>query len=207
MCIYGMEGPGGYQFVGRTVPIWDRWGTGKAQEFNKPWLLRFFDQIQYYPVSADELLDIRNEVTAGRYDFDIKDTVFSVSDYLSMLESDKDDIYRFESDRTAAFNAERMRWLDEGIDINPQEDTTNAPAPQARLLPSQRAISAPIPGVVWKLNAQKGQQMQIGESVVILESMKMETTVATEQPGTVVDILCAEGQQVQAGDPLVIIQI
>ncbi len=57
LCVYGMEGPGGYQFVGRTLQMWDRYrGVGAFD--GKPWLLRFFDQIRFYPVSADELLSI-----------------------------------------------------------------------------------------------------------------------------------------------------
>ena len=52
LCVYGMEGPGGYQFVGRTLQMWNRYREGA--DFNgKPWLLRFFDQIKFYPVSAD----------------------------------------------------------------------------------------------------------------------------------------------------------
>jgi urea carboxylase len=58
LCIYGMEGPGGYQFVGRTLQMWNRYREVAA--FNgKPWLLRFFDQIRFYPVGADELLTPR----------------------------------------------------------------------------------------------------------------------------------------------------
>ncbi|HET6408297.1 MAG TPA: urea carboxylase, partial [Chthoniobacteraceae bacterium] len=57
MCIYGMEGPGGYQFVGRTLQVWNTWR--QTADFPKPWLLRFFDQIRYYPVEADELLALR----------------------------------------------------------------------------------------------------------------------------------------------------
>jgi urea carboxylase len=50
-----MEGPGGYQFVGRTLQMWNRYREVAAFG-GKPWLLRFFDQIRFYPVSADELL-------------------------------------------------------------------------------------------------------------------------------------------------------
>ncbi|GAL10231.1 urea carboxylase [Vibrio astriarenae] len=59
MCVYGMEGPGGYQFVGRTLQMWNRYRQTEA--FSKPWLLRFFDQIKFYEVSAEELLDIREK--------------------------------------------------------------------------------------------------------------------------------------------------
>ena len=65
LCIYGMEGPGGYQFVGRTVQVWNRFR--RAGLFaDQPWALRFFDQIEWYPVGADELLDLRAEIDAGR---------------------------------------------------------------------------------------------------------------------------------------------
>src|SRR5205823_2146041 len=53
LCIYGMEGPGGYQFVGRTVQIWNRFRRGGLVQEN-PWALRFFDRIEWYPVSAEE---------------------------------------------------------------------------------------------------------------------------------------------------------
>ncbi|RTL55728.1 MAG: 5-oxoprolinase/urea amidolyase family protein, partial [Rhodocyclaceae bacterium] len=52
LCVYGMEGPGGYQFVGRTVQMWNR--HKQTADFSKPWLLRFFDQIRFYPVSQEE---------------------------------------------------------------------------------------------------------------------------------------------------------
>ena len=50
LCIYGMEGPGGYQFVGRTVQVWNR--DRRGPHFDQPWLLRNFDQIQFHPVDC-----------------------------------------------------------------------------------------------------------------------------------------------------------
>ena len=57
MCIYGMEGPGGYQFVGRTTQVWNHCHPHDAESFEPgtPWLLRYFDRISFYPVSAEEL--------------------------------------------------------------------------------------------------------------------------------------------------------
>ena len=66
LCIYGMEGPGGYQFVGRTVPVWSRHRPFRQTTPERPWLLRFFDQIRFHPVGADELLDLRADMVAGR---------------------------------------------------------------------------------------------------------------------------------------------
>jgi urea carboxylase len=48
LCVYGMEGPGGYQFVGRTVQMWNRYKQTADFKDGKPWLLRFFDQIRFY---------------------------------------------------------------------------------------------------------------------------------------------------------------
>jgi urea carboxylase len=60
LCVYGMEGPGGYQFVGRTLQMWNRYHE-VADFAGKPWLLRFFDQMRFYPVSAEELLRFRRD--------------------------------------------------------------------------------------------------------------------------------------------------
>ena len=62
LCVYGMEGPGGYQFVGRTLQMWNRYR--QTAEFSQPWLLRFFDQIRFYEVSAEELQQIRRRITS-----------------------------------------------------------------------------------------------------------------------------------------------
>ncbi len=68
LCIYGMEGPGGYQFVGRTTQVWNHRHPQPAGPFEAgtPWLLRFFDRISWYPVEPEELLDLRADLAAGR---------------------------------------------------------------------------------------------------------------------------------------------
>ena len=66
---YGMEGPGGYQWVGRTVPVWNRYY--RTADFTQPWLLRFFDQIRFFPVTGAELQRYREDVIYGRVKLDI----------------------------------------------------------------------------------------------------------------------------------------
>lgn len=46
MCIYPMDSPGGYQLVGRTLPIWNTFGRTGPFSAHKPWLLEFFDQVR-----------------------------------------------------------------------------------------------------------------------------------------------------------------
>jgi acetyl-CoA carboxylase biotin carboxyl carrier protein len=67
-------------------------------------------------------------------------------------------------------------------------------------------VEAHITGTVWKVEVQVGQQVEEGDTVVILESMKMEMPVETEDDGTVKEILCEEGQSVSEGDALVVLE-
>jgi acetyl-CoA carboxylase biotin carboxyl carrier protein len=67
-------------------------------------------------------------------------------------------------------------------------------------------VEAHITGTVWKIEVQVGQKVEEGDTVAILESMKMEMPVEAEDEGTVKEILCEEGQSVSEGDPLVVLE-
>lgn len=66
-------------------------------------------------------------------------------------------------------------------------------------------VEAHITGTVWKIEVQVGDQVDEGDTVVVLESMKMEMPVEAEDPGVVAEIRCEEGQSVSEGDPLVVL--
>jgi len=66
-------------------------------------------------------------------------------------------------------------------------------------------VEAHITGTVWKIECQVGDDIAEGDTVVILESMKMEMPVEAEDAGTVKEILCEEGQAVSEGDTLVVL--
>ena len=66
-------------------------------------------------------------------------------------------------------------------------------------------IEAHITGTVWKIECKIGDTVEEGDTVVILESMKMEMPVEAEDAGTVAEILCEEGQAVNEGDALVVL--
>jgi urea carboxylase len=110
-----MEGPGGYQFVGRTVPVWNSWKTNADFQAGAPWLLRGFDRIRWYEVGAEELLDLRADVAAGRHRLRIEDGTLHLADRLRALDADVDDIAAFRRTQRAAFAAERERWRREGL--------------------------------------------------------------------------------------------
>jgi acetyl-CoA carboxylase biotin carboxyl carrier protein len=67
-------------------------------------------------------------------------------------------------------------------------------------------VEAHITGTVWKIECEVGDEIGEGDTVVILESMKMEMPVEAEDAGTVKEILCEEGQAVNEGDTLVILE-
>ena len=67
-------------------------------------------------------------------------------------------------------------------------------------------VEAHITGTVWKIEVEVGDRIEEGDTVVVLESMKMEMPVEAEDSGTVAEIRCEEGQAVNEGDTLVVLE-
>jgi acetyl-CoA carboxylase biotin carboxyl carrier protein len=67
-------------------------------------------------------------------------------------------------------------------------------------------IEAHITGTVWKVEVSVGQEVEEGDTVVVLESMKMEMPVEAEDDGKVAEIRCEEGQSVSEGEVLVVLE-
>ena len=110
LCVYGMEGPGGYQFVGRTCQVWNTYKVTGPFAPGRPWLLRFFDQIRFYPVSPQELLDFRADFLHGRAQVRISDATFCLGDYRRFLADNRESIAAHKARQQSAFEAERRRW-------------------------------------------------------------------------------------------------
>ncbi|MYS19546.1 urea carboxylase [Streptomyces sp. DvalAA-14] len=197
LCVYGMEGPGGYQFVGRTVQVWSSHRT------TRPWLLRFFDRITWYPVGADELLELRADMAAGRLDLRIEDGRFALADHQRFLAANADSINSFRARQAAAFGAERDAWQAAGEFTRPE---TPAPAPPSAaaltLPPGGRAVASDLAAGVWQLLVRPGDIVTAGQQLLTLEAMKMESPVLSPAPGRVVDLLVTPGTQVLPGTPL-----
>ncbi|MCG8097492.1 MAG: carboxyltransferase domain-containing protein, partial [Candidatus Thiodiazotropha taylori] len=156
LCVYGMEGPGGYQFVGRTLQMWNRYKQTAA--FEKPWLLRFFDQIRFYEVSQDELATIRKDFPQGRYPIKVEESQFSLTEYQAFIDSQKDEIEAFRNQRQQAFEDELAQWHADGqfnFEVNEQtEEQTERSWPEESLV-----IDSPISGSVWQTEVEVGQQV------------------------------------------------
>ncbi|MDR0901506.1 MAG: 5-oxoprolinase/urea amidolyase family protein, partial [Opitutaceae bacterium] len=206
LCIYGMEGPGGYQFIGRTCQMWNRHrGTADFTD-GKPWLLRFFDQIRFYPVTHGELLKFRQDFPLGRVKLKIEETTFRLRDYRKFLAENADGIAAAKKRQQDAFEAERRRWEESGqLNFSAETEVANE-APADAIPEGCVAVPAHIPGNVWKILAKPGDKIAGGGPLVILESMKMEVTIASPRDGRVREIRCAEGRPVTAGEALVVIE-
>jgi urea carboxylase len=205
MCIYGMEGPGGYQFVGRTVQVWNTYRVTTEFEAGKPWLLRFFDQIRFFPVTTEELARHRGDFLTGKFRLRIEDTTFSFQEYQKFLAENAGSIATFRARQRAAFAEERERWAAAGQEIVDAEPEAAATGGEIELPPHGRFIMAHLPGSVWQVLVKEGDMVAEGEKVLILESMKMETALTAPAAGRIEKLLVAPGQTVEAGQALAVL--
>ncbi|WP_031410383.1 urea carboxylase [Thiomonas sp. FB-Cd] len=207
MCVYGMEGPGGYQFVGRTLQMWNRWRQTNVFTDGKPWLLQFFDQIRFFPVSTQELETIRADFLHGRYQVDIREDTFRLADYRRFLADHAAGIDAFQTRQRKAFAEERERWAQAGetdwaSDASIAEASTDS---EIDLPQGSRRVASHVAGSVWKVLVEPAQTVNAGDVLCILESMKMEISVAAPVDGVVERLLCREGGEVSAGQNLVVL--
>jgi urea carboxylase len=207
LCVYGMEGPGGYQFVGRTVQMWNRYRQTADFTNGKQWLLRFFDQLRFYPVSAEELLQLREDFLHGQFRLRIEPTTLKLRDYRNFLRREANSITDFKTRQQAAFEAERERWRVNGQLAFDSEPPPAAERDSLQTLPAGTvAITSPVTGSVWTIAAKVGQRVNADDELLVLEAMKMEIPIAADEAGEIVELRCEPGKPVTAGDVLVVLR-
>ena len=206
MCIYGMEGPGGYQLFGRTAQVWNTYRSTREFEPGKPWLLRFFDQVQFYPVSAKELLEFRHAFLHGQVKLDIAEGVFSFPQYRKFLQENEPGITTFRNRQQKAFAEERERWAQDGSSALAAEPEIEPPSDELTAPPNGQLIASPITGNVWTVPVKEGERVIAGQKVIVVEAMKMEVGVEAPFAGIIKKIAAAPGKLVNAGQALAIIE-
>ncbi len=205
LCIYGMEGPGGYQLMGRTIQMWNRYNQGGTFPGGKPWLLRFFDQIRFYPVSAQELEEIRHDFPLGRYSLRMEETNFDLRQYEDFLLDNQEDISRFKSVQQKAFEEERSRWQDEESDFSDIPPEPELESEQVIPIGTQ-GVESQVTGNLWKWLVQLGEEVVAGQNLAVIESMKMEIFIESPANGSVHSILITEGDLVKTGEFLLFLK-
>ncbi|WP_373032064.1 urea carboxylase [Sulfurovum sp.] len=208
MCVYGMEGPGGYQFVGRTVQMWNRYRQTANFIDEKPWLLRFFDQIKFYEVSADELHHMREEFPRGRVELKVEETTFSLKEYKGFLQSNEASIETFKKTQQDAFEEERQMWERTGLANFSTESTDieEQSMEEIQVDENSEVVESPVQGSLWKVLAKLGDVVEEGEVLAIAEAMKMEVDIEAPEHGKITQVLCSEGENISAGKMLFVLE-
>jgi urea carboxylase len=204
MCVYGMEGPGGYQLFGRTLQMWNTYRN--TNEFTKPWLLRFFDQVKFYLVSSDELHDIREKFLYGKYPLKIENNSFKLKEYKEFLSKNEKEHTTFQNSRKEAFEVERLMWKEKGLDKFTAQSEIIEEKDELVLSDDEEVVESIMSGNIWKIEVKVGDEIKAGDVLVILESMKMEVDIESDISGTVSQILFKEGDNVNSGDILVVVK-
>ena len=199
LCVYGMEGPGGYQFVGRTTQMWNPVQPTEAFAPGKPWLLDFFDQLRFYPVSPDEILQLREDCLRGRFNPKIEETTFNLRRLpgISRRKQGRNRPLQRASrssfpGRARPLGKERARCL---RFRRARASGLRQRRHSRRLRNSKRAnLRRRVEGF-----GSGGTPVAAGETIVVLESMKMEFPVCAPCDGVVEKLAVSQGSLATAG--------
>ncbi|KAI5953557.1 hypothetical protein KGF54_002929 [Candida jiufengensis] len=205
MCIYTMESPGGYQLVGRTVPIWDKLTIGDhSQESKNPWLLCPFDQIEFYPVEESEIDKFSEEMNAGKFKVDIVDSVFDHGKYLQWIQENSESIEKFKQ----AQGGEKLEEFNKLIQISNSELEKNGSKIQEdeKFDDNAEMVYSEYSGRFWKSLVSVGDKVEINQPLVVVEAMKTEMVVNATRAGKVLKIYHKNGDMVDAGDLVVVLE-
>ncbi len=205
MCIYGMDSPGGYQLVGRTLPIWNKFLKNPVFKDGEPWLLKFFDRVKYYQVSEEELTAQREAFREGRLSIRIEEDYFSLAEHQQFLQENTASIAEFKAKQQAAFTTEVALWqADEAAKV---DEALQVKINTAPIEVDGHPITADISGNIWKLLVEPGQLVEPDQPLLIVEAMKMEFSVYADRNAKVSAIHVEPGKQVSAGDLLLVLEL
>jgi urea carboxylase len=211
VAIYPVAAPGGYQLMGRTLGGWDGAGNRPGFSAERPWLFNHLDLVKFYEVSEEEYEKIERDFETGRYVFDIAETTLDMGKYIAKFEAAAKD---------PAYQAWRQRQAEAAQEVGELEQRLfeewtaaksariDAAAAEGDDADSANAVSieSPINANVWKVLVKPGDVLEKGQTVAVLEAMKMEISLLVDdaQVGAVVTkIRQPPGSVVSPGTPVV----
>ena len=173
LCIYGMEGPGGYQLFGRTCQMWNTYRVTDAFEHGKPWLLRFFDQHQVLSGLGRGASRFSRRVLAGQARRSRSSRHGSgCRDYLAFLDDNADADRRLQGAAASRLRSRARRvgkTRDERDELRRAESTPTTSKLTALLPAAPPRSKPPVPGSVWKILVEPGREVAEGETLIIVE--------------------------------------
>lgn len=200
--------------MGRTLPVWSTY-----EKTRNPWMLDFFDQVSFYPVSEDDLTHMRSEYRKGRMALDVTSVEFDVGAYLAGLEAQAPAIESFRARQKLSFDQERTRWSEmagkESSDVGAAGgDTSQQNHHHQQEQQEQQEqhkglgvhqVNSHVSGRIWTVNVQPGQTVRKGDKLIIVQAMKMELVVVAPKCGVVLDVLAPKvGDAIEAGDAVAV---
>lgn len=214
---YTTEQPGGYLMVGRTLEMWDAFGTKPNFSPDQPWLFQPFDKITFFEVNLEEYEALAAEFFAGRYQWQVAESTFDVRQIYESFDAARKDpeiIEYKKRQQEGLAEQERLEKLlyeewaqsaaasQEGYAADDAEDVTAYISN-----PDMLAITSPMAANVWKVEIKIGDIIKEGQIVAILEAMKMEVNVLTPKGSgdlVVRSILKKPKSTANAGDVIVV---
>ena len=229
MALYNVESPGGYQLTGRTIPGVDILGSKKGYSLSRPWLFEDFDQLSFHEVSEHEYEQQLAIFHSGRYEYVVEDTEFDMEEHNRLLKDTKDEVMAIRKAQSEAqkkmdqLEAELMaKWIREKAEGKIPMDKVEALLNGVYLTrrsfvvlnptfsdPAISKITSPLNANVWKVIAKEGDVLKADDVVTILEAMKLEIAVRTDDEladSKVEKLLVRPNDVVKAGDPVALVR-
>merc|ERR1719506_2345527 len=215
MCLYPTPSPGGYQLVGRSLPIWNSYQVNKDFPEGTPWLLQMFDQVRFYRVTDDELEAMYEKYRNGLWQLKMEKEMFSYKDYKKKYWEDPKvvaETMEFRKKQSAAaaieLKAERAYHAKKDAELAElkAKGMSAAPAAADDIPDTHEQVTADVSANVWKVFAKPGDKVKENDTLLILECMKMELSVVAPCGGTIRKVMVAEHGQVTPGTLLATIE-
>ncbi|KAI8299188.1 putative urea carboxylase [Colletotrichum sp. SAR11_59] len=209
VAIYPVAAPGGYQLIGRTIGCWDETGNRPCFEPSKPWLFRHFDLVRFVEVGEEEYDNLKHDYDIGQYEFTISETTINMDHFIAKFDAANQDPAHLEwTKRQAEASKELSRRETELFDEWHAATTasTNGAAaaggePEEHSGANILRIKSPVSASVWKVEVGVGDVLKSGQTVAVLEAMKMEIKVicGKDEDGMIVKSIVTDDNASEIG--------
>ncbi|KAL2822005.1 urea carboxylase [Aspergillus granulosus] len=194
LCIYATDSPGGYQLVGRKL--------NGLTDSKSPWLFSLLDQITFYPLAEEDLNTAEEKGTAHEL-IKVTHTELDLDQYEQWLSENSESIAAVREDRSAA--VQQADFLEELL--KPYQPNNTSPEARGKHEgTSGERVKAPFPGRCFRCAVKEGDQVEAGDTLIWIESNKMEVKISTPVSGRCVKLLVEQGDLVAPSDDIAIIQ-
>ena len=206
LCIYPMESPGGYQLIGRTIPIWNQ--SLSHLNWRNPWLLNYFDQINFYRVDEEELIKIREKVKEGNYEIKIEQTVFNTKKYNDDFTARLPQIQSYQHHQRQSLSIVEKRMEEESLRLKNTITEYNNQTPSTITVDEEEKeegvlFYAPASGSITKVHVAVGDRVSLNQPLITMNAMKMEININSDVAGTVTKIRAKPGSIFNEGSVLI----